>query len=138
EPFRQGALERGVPEAVAVTVFDKLRGFAAYGFPKSHATAFALLAYESAWLKLRFPVEFYCSLLNNQPMGFYAPAVLIGDARRHNVETLPVDVNASRARCTVEDGKIRLGFRYVEGIGEQQLARLDAARRDGPYASLRE
>jgi error-prone DNA polymerase len=136
--FRDGAAAKGVPEETARMVFDKLLGFSGFGFPKSHAAAFALLAYESSWLKLYYPVEFVCALLNNQPMGFYSPEVIIGDARRHGVEILPVDVNASHARCTVEDGRLRLGFRYVEGIGATQLAQLERARRDGPYSSLRD
>ena len=103
EPFRQGALARDVDEATARTVFDKLLGFAAFGFPKSHSAAFALLAYESAWLKLYYPAPYYCALFNNQPMGFYSPAVLVGDARRHGVRVLRPDINRSRAKCTVED-----------------------------------
>ncbi len=138
-PFLSGALARGVDEATANQVFEKLIGFSGYGFPKAHAAAFGLLAYESSWLKFHYPVEFYVSLLNNQPMGFYSPAVIVGDAKRHEVEVLPVDVNASRSRCTLEDGeagKVRLGFRYVEGIGQAGLTRLEEARREGPYRSL--
>lgn len=102
DPFRTGAAARGVDEATARTVFEKLLGFAAFGFPKSHSAAFALLAYESAWLKLHCPAPFYCALFNNQPMGFYSPAVLTGDARRHGVPVLRPDVNRSGAMCTVE------------------------------------
>jgi error-prone DNA polymerase len=136
EPFRTGAQANGVDEATAAKVFEKLAGFAAFGFPKSHAAAFALLVYESAWLKLHYPVEFYTSLLNNQPMGFYSPAVIVGDAKRHGIEMLPVDINASQSRCTVEDSSVRMGCRYVEGLGEVQLERLDMAREHGPYRSL--
>lgn len=138
EMFRDGARTKGVSEEIAARVFDKLRGFSGFGFPKAHSAAFGLLAYESAWLKRRYPVEFYTALLNAQPMGFYSPEVLIGDAKRHGIEVLPVDVNASRARCTVEHGALRLGFRYVTGLGDMALKQLEAARRDGPYASLRE
>jgi error-prone DNA polymerase len=77
-------------------------------------------------------------LLNNQPMGFYSPSVIVNDARRHGVEVLPVDIDASRVRCTVEDGRVRLGFRYVRGLGEAALARLDAAQQAGPFRSLRD
>jgi error-prone DNA polymerase len=117
QPFRDGALARGVPEETAKTLFKKLLGFATFGFPKSHSSAFALLAYESAWLKLYYPAHFYAALFNNQPMGFYSPAVLTGDARRHGIAVLPPDVNRSGARCTVEGEAVRLGFNYVEGLG---------------------
>ena len=75
--------------------------------------SFALLCYRSAYLKLYYPAEFYCALLNNQPMGFYLPEVIVGDAKRHDVAILPVDVNASGPLCAVEEKKVRLGFRYV-------------------------
>ncbi len=136
EPFLAGALANGVSEEIAETIFKKLMGFADFGFPKSHAAAFALLAYESAWLKLNHPVEFCVSLLNNQPMGFYSPEVIVNDAKRHGVSVLPVDINASRSRCTIEDESVRIGFRYVEGLGETQRARMDVVREDGPYSSL--
>jgi error-prone DNA polymerase len=102
EEFRQGALGQGVEEKTARTVFDKIMGFAEFGFPKSHSAAFALLAYQSAWLKKYYPLEFTCALLNAQPMGFYPPEVIVGDARRHGVELLPPDINLSRRRCAVE------------------------------------
>jgi DNA polymerase III alpha subunit len=103
----------------ARAVFGKLLGFAEFGFPKSHAAAFALLAYHSAWLKNYYPAEFYCALLNAQPMGFYPPHVLTNDAQRHGIEVLPPDVNHSGARCTVEEEAVRIGFAYVQGIGQE-------------------
>ena len=102
DDFLNGAAMRGVDEATATRVFDKLVGFSEFGFPKSHAAAFAVLAFQSAWLRYHYPAEYLCALFNNQPMGFYAPHVLVGDARRHGVQVLPVDVNRSGLGCTVE------------------------------------
>lgn len=139
ETFRQGALARGVDERVAQGVFDKIMGFAEFGFPKSHAAAFALLAYQSAWLKKYYPVEFVCALLDAQPMGFYPPEVVVGDARRHGVALLPPDVNRSRWRCTVEGGAVRIGLAYVRGVGPKAGQAVEAARGEGgPFRSLRD
>jgi error-prone DNA polymerase len=139
EEFRRGALDRGVDEKTARTVFDKIMGFAEYGFPKSHAAAFALLAYQSAWLKRYYPLEFTCALLNAQPMGFYPPEVIVGDARRHGVEVLPPDVNSSRWRCTVEGEAVRIGLAYVDGVGEKRGRAIEEARhRGGLFHSLRD
>ncbi len=102
-PFVRGALARGVDEATANTIFGQIAAFAEFGFCKSHAAAFALTAYHTAHLKLYYPAEFYVALLNNQPMGFYSPAVIAGDAKRHGVRILPVDVNVSFAKAVVED-----------------------------------
>jgi error-prone DNA polymerase len=97
-----GAREKGVDDAVANEIFRQIAAFAEFGFCKSHAAAFALTAYHTAHLKLYYPAEFYVGLLNNQPMGFYSPAVIAGDAKRHGVAMLPVDVNASFAKAVVE------------------------------------
>jgi len=134
--FVQGAKGNGISEAVAGRVFNTLKGFAEYGFCKSHAAGFALLAYQSAWLKCYYPAEFYAALLNNQPMGFYSPEVIVGDAKRHGVQILPVDINHSRARCTIEEGKIRLGFQYVKEMGEAAIANLEEAQIRAPFSSL--
>jgi error-prone DNA polymerase len=99
ERFVAGAVANGVERAVAEEAFNQLRGFATYGFCKSHAAAFALIAYQTLWLKIYYPAEFYCALLNHQPMGFYAPEVVIGDAQRHRARILRPDVNASRDEC---------------------------------------
>jgi error-prone DNA polymerase len=136
--FVRGALANGLDEETAHGVFDQLAGFAEFGFCKSHAAAFARTAYETMYLKAHYPAEFYCALLNAQPMGFYSPAVVVGDAKRHGVRILPVDVNRSVARCIVEDGHLRLGFSYVDGLGEASLEILEEARGDGPYYSLRD
>ncbi|HLZ71622.1 MAG TPA: error-prone DNA polymerase [Dehalococcoidia bacterium] len=134
--FFAGCGANGVGAATAAEIWQMLQGFAQFGFCKSHAAAFAWITYQSAWLRLYYREEFYAALLNNQPMGFYSPEVVLNDAKRHGVEVLPVDVNASRDRCTIERGGLRLGFRYVEGLGETQRERLDAARLAGEYRSL--
>lgn len=134
--FVEGALGNEVDERTAGEVWEMLKGFAAFGFCKSHAAAFAWITYQSAWLRLYYSPEFYAALLNNQPMGFYSPEVIVNDARRHGIEVLPVDVNASGGRCTVEFDRLRIGFRYVQGIGPAGLERLEEERQRGPYASL--
>jgi len=136
ERFVRGAVARGVPAEVAEDVFTKLSGFASYGFCKSHAVAFAKTAYDTLYLRAHYPVEFYCALLNNEPMGFYAPRVVIGDARRHGVRVRPVDVNRSRERCTIEEGGVRLGLLYVEGLGQMGAERVVAARPAQGYSGL--
>jgi error-prone DNA polymerase len=135
--FVEGARARGVGGDVAKTVFEKIIAFAEFGFPKSHSAAFALLAYQSAWLRRYYPVEFNCALLNSQPMGFYPPHVLIHDARRHGVSVLPPDINHSNAICSVEDNALRIGFGYVKSIGTD-VARAIADERagNGAFASL--
>src|SRR5437899_3103560 len=106
-PFVSGARERGVDDVTANEIFRQIAAFAEFGFCKSHAAAFALTAYHTAHLKLYYPAEFYVALLNNQPMGFYSPAVIAGDAKRHGVAILPVDVNASFAKAVVEEAPVR-------------------------------
>ena len=135
--FIGGAAGKGVPEPVAEAMFENLSGFASFGFPKSHAAAFGLLAYQSAWLKEYHPVEFYCALYNNWPMGFYPPHVFTNDARRHDVEVLGPDVNISAARCTVEGGAVRIGLGYVQGLGAVGADAIVGAREEaGDFASL--
>jgi error-prone DNA polymerase len=117
ERFVEGAAGKGVDDETANAVFDKLVGFSGFGFPKAHAAAFGLLAYQSTWLRHYYPAEFLCALLNAQPMGFYPPATLVRDAQRHDVEVLPVDVNLSAARCVVEnlDGPERASGKVSHG-----------------------
>jgi error-prone DNA polymerase len=107
DTFVRGAAEKNIEKGLAEKIFGLISGFAEFGFCKSHAMSFALLCYRSAFLKLYHPAEFYCALLNNQPMGFYIPEVVVGDARRHNVEVLPADVGKSAWACSIErkDGK---------------------------------
>jgi error-prone DNA polymerase len=125
-----------VPEPVAEAVFTQLKAFGGYSFPKSHAAAFAVLVYQSAWLKHYYPATFCTALLNNQPMGFWSPAVLVGDARRHGVHVLAVNIHRSRARCVVEENVIRLGLNYVSGLGETSAARIEEARRARTFTGL--
>jgi error-prone DNA polymerase len=103
EEFIAGALERGVSKPVAERVFQKIAGFAEFGFPKAHAAAFGLLAYQTAWLRTYYPAESLCALFNAQPMGFYAPHVLVNDGKRHGIVVLPPDINVSGANCAVEE-----------------------------------
>lgn len=143
--FVAGAQARGVERAVAEEIYRQLAGFAGFGFCKSHAAAFALVAYQTLYLKAYFPAELACALLNQQPMGFYPPEVLIGDARRHGVGVLGPDINASLEVCTLEQTKkgkapgkrvIRLGLRYVHGLGEAGQERIAEGRGAGPFANL--
>ena len=135
ERFVEGAARNGVDAETANRVYDKLAAFSGFGFPKSHAAAFALLAYQSAWLRRYYEVEFLCALLNAQPMGFYPPASLIRDAQRRGVTALPPDVNASDASCSVEDGGCASAFGYVQGVGEAEAEAIAAGR---PYEDLRD
>src|SRR5207253_1977223 len=139
ERFVAGALGRGVEEAKAHELYDKRVAFSGFGFPKSHAAAFGLLAYQSAWLRHHYAPEFLAALLNAQPMGFYPPATLVRDGQRRGVETHPPDVNVSAAKCTVEDDAVRIGLDYVNGIGEDD-ANAVVAERDGggAFASVRD
>ena len=139
ERFVEGSLQRGVDAETADKVYDKLVGFSGFGFPKSHAAAFGLLAYQSAWLRHHYPAEFLCALLNAQPMGFYPPATLVRDGQRRGVETRPPEVNISAAKCTVEDGAVRIGIDYVNGIGEDDAkAIVEERERSGSFTSVRE
>ncbi|MBI4622588.1 MAG: error-prone DNA polymerase [Verrucomicrobia bacterium] len=128
---------KGRNEAVVKKVSESALSFAAYGFPESHALSFALLAYASTWLKVHHPAEFTASLLNNQPMGFYSPATILQDGRRHGLRARPVCIVASEWNCTVEgDDTIRIGLRYVKGLRESAAQAMLAARREQPFASL--
>jgi error-prone DNA polymerase len=117
EEFYAGTDREGLSREAAKVAFDKMAAFAAFGFPKSHAVAFALLAYESTWLRYHYPAAYYCSLFNAQPMGFYSKEVLSQDAKRHGIETLPPAINSSQAGAWPERGDIRLGLQQVKGIG---------------------
>ena len=137
EEFRTGALARGVPEATAEKVFTQVIAFSEFGFPKSHAAAFGLLAYQSAWLRHYHPVEYYVGLFNNQPMGFYSLDVLSRDAQRNKVEVRPPDVNASDVWCTVEAGSLRVGLGFVRHWSEETATATVLEREQrGPYRSV--
>ena len=135
--FLSGAAAKGVGAETAELVWSKLVGFSAFGFPKSHAAAFGLLAYQSAWLRHHYPGEFLCALLNAQPMGFYPPASLVRDAQRHGIEVLPPDVNLSDARCLIEGEGVRVGLGYIKGLGEEPAKALVGEREErGPFRGV--
>jgi error-prone DNA polymerase len=137
--FIAGAREKGVDPELADEVYDKLAGFSGFGFPKSHAAAFGLLAYQSTWLRHRHPREFLAALLNAQPMGFYPPASLVRDAQRRGVEVRPVDVNRSAVKCGLEDNAVRIGLDYVQSLGEPGAqAVVEERERRGSFAGVRE
>ncbi|HVR89520.1 MAG TPA: error-prone DNA polymerase [Novosphingobium sp.] len=132
-----GMVMRGYQPAFAERCFEQIKGFGEYGFPESHAQAFAWLAYVSSWLKCHYPAVFTCALLNSQPMGFYAPAQLVRDAREHGVEARPIDVNASNWDNTLEGKQaLRLGLRQIGGFREEWAKALGAARKQAPIATM--
>src|SRR5437867_5591742 len=162
-PFVNGARAKGVDDVTANEIFRQIAAFAEFGFCKSHAAAFALTAYHTAHLKLYYPAEFYVGLLNNQPMGFYSPAVIAGDAKRHGIAILPADVNASHAKAVVEERPtgaernvadssktiaakrtcrihdVRIGFDKVKGLGDEEAKAIVAEREtNGPYRGFDE
>src|SRR6185503_6248369 len=144
-------IARGYAPEFARNCFEQIKGFGSYGFPESHAASFAQLVYISSWLKHYHPDAFCCGLLNSQPMGFYAPAQIVGDARKNGVEVREVDVSYSFAQNTLEEGDgkycaVRLGFRQIDGFhwldaDEQRLKEIQASFRGtrsvNPYAQLR-
>ena len=136
--FLDGAKSNGVADAVAERVFEQVRGFSGFGFPKAHAAAFGLLAYQSTWLRVHYGPELLCSLLNEQPMGFYPPDSLVHEAQRRGFEVLGPDVNRSAVECAVEpsDGElgVRIGLGHVNGAREDEVRALVAEReRAGRY-----
>ena len=131
--LRAGMTAKGITGEAAEAIIRSITSFALYGFPESHAASFALLAYASAYLKTHHPAAFYAALLNNQPMGFYHPATIVGDAARHGQVIRPLDVNHSDWLCAIEaDGTVRLGLRYVRGLREEAGRRMERAR---PFTS---
>ncbi len=130
-------IEKGIQESFAEQVFNQIRGFGEYGFPESHSASFALIAYSASYCKCHYPAEFACSLLNSQPMGFYSPATIIEDARRHGVQILPVDIRFSQQNCTIElchesqgGYALRIGYRYIKGLNNKDMDALQKARCD--------
>jgi error-prone DNA polymerase len=137
----EGMVARGYQREFAERTFKQIEGFGSYGFPESHAASFALIAYASSWLKCHHPDIFCAALLNAQPMGFYAPAQIVRDARQHGVEIRPMSVNDSRWDCTLEQtgGKylaVRLGLRMAKGLAAKDAADVVFARGDTLYASI--
>ncbi len=152
--FVEGAVAEGVEREVAERVFDQIKGFSGFGFPKSHAAAFGLLAYQSTWLRVHYGPEFLCALLNEQPMGFYPPDALVHEAQRRGIEVRAVEVNESAVECRVEPDaspptpaserdaadpglSVRIGLGFVKGLAAAD-AEAVVSERDlhGPYADL--
>lgn len=158
ERLLRGMEQRGFPKPFAERIYQQILGFGEYGFPESHAASFALITYVSAWFKCHEPALFACALLNSQPMGFYAPAQIIADARRHGVEVRPVDINKSQAESTLEprsvsdhwpsvatkrpgtgtDLALRLGFNRIRGLHTETMERIVGARAQGAFGSIAE
>jgi error-prone DNA polymerase len=157
ERLLTGMAERGIVGDVAEEIAKKLEAFADFGFPESHSVSFAYLVYSSSWIKLHYPAEFACALLNAQPMGFYSPHTIVRDAVRHGVETIGPCVQASRRDCTLEPRSaaagpvgrpkpgwhadpsihaVRVGLRYVRGLADALLDRIDDARAERPFTDL--
>src|SRR6058998_3308752 len=139
--LRAGMARQGIHGAAAEEIVRAITAFALYGFPESHASSFALLAYASAYLKVHHPAAFYAALLNNQPMGFYHPATIVKDAQRHGLRIVPVDVTRSQWLCAIEpDGRgghaVRLGLRYVRGLRESAARAIVRAREERSFASI--
>jgi error-prone DNA polymerase len=138
EEFLRGMVKNKYEAEFAERCFKQIEGFGEYGFPESHAASFAILVYVSSWVKHHYPEVFCAALLNSQPMGFYAPAQLVRDARQHNVEVRPPDINASHWDSTLEKTNgdhcaLRLGFHQVTGLKEDDLKRFVEHRREAPY-----
>jgi len=141
EPFEErlksGMKRNGYAAEFADAIYRQILGFGEYGFPESHSASFALLVYVSSWIKCHYPAAFCAALLNSQPMGFYAPAQLVQDARRHGVEVRPPDVQASDWDCTLEGNALRLGLRRVSGLGEKEGRRIAAGKPYGRVLDLK-
>lgn len=136
-------IRKGIAQAFAERVFEQIKGFGEYGFPESHAASFALIAYATAWLKCHYPAHFLCALLNAQPMGFYSPATLIEDGKRHGVVVYPVDVLHSAVDCHLVAASesaggwaLRMGLGYVKGLGAAERSRIVAAREEMAFTAI--
>jgi error-prone DNA polymerase len=139
ERFVTGARRKhDVDAETAERVWEMVKGFSGFGFPKAHGAAFGLLAYQSTWLRVHYPQEFLCSLLNEQPMGFYPPDALVHEAQRRGIEVAPPDINASDVECSMESSaRVRIGLGYVRGVRQSEVTALVAARRAaGRFRSL--
>ncbi|HEU0032065.1 MAG TPA: error-prone DNA polymerase [Kofleriaceae bacterium] len=134
--------QKGIAREFGERVFEQIRGFGEYGFPESHAASFALIAYATSWMRKHYLAEFTCSLLNAQPMGFYSPATIVGDAQRHGLEIRPIDVTCSQWDCTLEQNAddfgfaVRMGLRWVKGMQLSEGQRIVEARTERGFASI--
>ena len=138
ESFISSAMRSNISRDIAELVFEQLAAFAAYGFCKAHAVAYAVLSYQTLWLKCHYPAEFFAALLSNQPMGYYPPRVLIADARRFGIDILPLDVNSSLDRYSVENGAIRIGLSQLRGMTREAVESIVQERAQGRFVSLRD
>ena len=145
DKLMEGMKRRGLTKEFAEQVFRQISGFGEYGFPESHAASFAKLVYVSAWLKHYYPAAFCAAIINSLPMGFYAPAQLVADARKHGVNVLPVDVNYSNWDCTIENGSteapgrdLRLGLRMIGGLRATAAEIIESTRQAGDFTSVSE
>jgi error-prone DNA polymerase len=138
ERLIMGMVKNGIKLDEAEKIFKQLSAFADFGFAESHAASFALLVYVSAFLKLYYAPEFYCALLNSQPMGFYSPATILYEMRRKGVKVLSVDISRSEWDCTVEGKAVRLGFRYVKSFGENTREKIEKAASERAFESIRD
>lgn len=142
--LREGMTRKNLPEHTQETIVGSIQGFALYGFPESHAASFALIAYASAYFKVRYLAAFTCAMLNNQPMGFYSPAVLVKDAQRHRLRVKPVDIQKSKSICTLEHEKdgslsLRLGLNYVQGMKAKSAAAIELEREQhGLFSNIKD
>ena len=143
QKLKAGMKERKYSEEFANRIYQQVLGFGSYGFPQSHSASFALLTYVSSWIKCHEPAAFCAALLNSQPLGFYAPAQLVNDARRHGVRFRPADVMVSDWDCTLERGEdgepdLRLGLRMINGLSEDEAKKLLSARAQAPFTSVQD
>ncbi len=135
EGLVMGMVQNGIDQEAAAKIFHQLSAFADFGFAESHAASFALLVYVSTYLKVYYPTEFYCALLNAQPMGFYSPSTIIYEARRRGIKIRSIDIKKSRWDCTVEGDDVRLGFRYTKSLGPAAKEKLERELTNGPFTS---
>jgi len=138
DSFITGAARNGVNGDTAAKVFEQLAAFAAYGFCKGHAAAYAVLAYQTLWLKCHYPAEFFAAVLSNQPMGYYPPHVLVTDAKGSGVEILPLDINQSLDNYSIEGGAIRVSLKQLKGMSDEALKSILSERAKGSFISLRD
>jgi error-prone DNA polymerase len=138
DSFISRSVGDGIGKNIAEKVFEQLAAFAAYGFCKGHACAYAITAYQTLWLKSHYPTEFLAAVLSNQPMGYYPSRVLVAEARRFGVEVLPPDINNSSEHYTVEEGAIRVSLKQLKGMSEKALESILSARTERKFTSLRD
>ncbi|MFX0196201.1 MAG: DNA polymerase III subunit alpha [Candidatus Hodarchaeota archaeon] len=138
DSFISRSINNGASKEIVEKVFEQLAAFAAYGFCKAHAVAYSNLAYQTLWLKCHYPAEFFAAVLSNQPMGYYPSSVLVADAKRFGVEVLPLNINSSFDRYTVEDGSIRVSLKQLKGMSKEAQESILSERAKGKFTSLRD